>query len=79
MNPEKIEEFERIYAENKKIREPMPTGKDVLLEIMQVYRLSKTKRDKKKSAKLILKAKQKMLEYDFWKFIDEDELKRVCS
>jgi hypothetical protein len=70
----KIDEFLIVYEEHKQQRQAIPTKEDVLLESMKVFVDSKTKRDKKRSAKLLLKIKPSMKDHKLWEFIDEDML-----
>jgi hypothetical protein len=74
MNSEKLEEYLEVYQLHKEQRGLIPTKEDILLEIIQVYLDSTTKSDKKRSAKLIMKSKVKLKEYDFWKFLNEEEI-----
>ncbi|MED4123060.1 hypothetical protein P4641_03610 [Halalkalibacterium halodurans] len=70
------EEFLELHESYKKQRGSIPTKEEFLIEIVKIYYDSTTKRDKKSSAKLVARNKERLKEYGFWKFIDEEELNR---
>lgn len=74
MNPKIKEEFMEVYESYKEQRTPIATKEDLLLEIIKTFYDSTTKADKKRSAKLVLKSKDRIKEYGFWKYVDEEKL-----
>lgn len=68
------EEFLEVYESYKEQRSSVATKEDLLLEIIKTFYDSTTKADKKRSAKLVLKSKDRIKEYGFWKYVDEEKL-----
>ncbi|MGJ9460105.1 hypothetical protein [Oceanobacillus sp. CF4.6] len=76
MKLKSADEFLDLYETYRKQGSSVPTKEELLLEIIKVYYDSNTRSDKKRSAKLLLKSKEKLQEYDLWKYIDDEELNR---
>lgn len=80
MEEDKINEFLSLYEEHKKQRGPVPTSKeDVFIEMIKIFLDSTTLRDKKRTAKTILKSKPSMKDHSLWSFIDEQKLQEVVN
>ncbi|MCM3239063.1 hypothetical protein M3589_15170 [Heyndrickxia oleronia] len=74
MNPETVSEFFVCYEKYKEQRTSIPTKEDLLLEMIKMFFDATTKTDKKRAAKLLLKSKTRLIEYGFWKNLNEQEL-----
>lgn len=74
MDQEKLKEYNELYEDHKKTRGKLPTEIDVQFELINMYIKSTSKRDKKRSAKLILKSKAKLMESGLWQYLNEGEL-----
>ncbi|MBO9607944.1 MAG: hypothetical protein J7639_18430 [Paenibacillaceae bacterium] len=75
----KKQDFLSIYEESKKSRGPLPSKEDIFMEMVNLFIISRTKKDRKRYAKLILKAKASMGKHPLWEYIDEELLNDVAN